>query len=312
MDLSQGWKSDTRFLVLVNHIDNDVSWVSRLKFPYIIYTKGDSATYKGKAESNLLKFISDYYDKLPENLIVVHDRERSCYHEGSLVDLLNDDTFEHRYRMSKMVGFWNWNTQKLGPISSLSGKMMQSGWWKKCMEPWLGPLDKCQNFTQGKNGYSQFVVSRDRIHSLSQKFYLNMYNWICESCLDEEAPQVDPITGFKNYPKNWNHPNSSYYVSLYLSSSWEFIFTAWKSTDNISVTLPDGRKMFAVYGADGYYHDVTGALLTRCFRDGSIVISHGENFNEIFGDNLYGVVKSLRVTIDGVTTSITEQRTVVL
>src|SRR5262245_23480909 len=93
------WPEPTRFLVIVNQYDGDVRWAERLHFPHIIYEKNKpekepfNAINKAKAETNLLKFISEFYDDLPENIIQVYQYEYKYHHDGSLVDILNSPDF---------------------------------------------------------------------------------------------------------------------------------------------------------------------------------------------------------------------------
>jgi hypothetical protein len=127
------WDANTPFLVIVNYYDHDVSWADKLIFPHVIYYKETpekepfSARNKAKSETNLLKFIVDFYDSLPQNVIIVHQYEKKFYHEGSLVDILNDPDFENKYKESKSKGFWNFNTQKLGSVAPQLGRMTESG-----------------------------------------------------------------------------------------------------------------------------------------------------------------------------------------
>ena len=158
------WTKDTPYLVIVNYYDHDISWAKSLKFPHIVYYKEKpeqepfSASNKAKSETNLLKFISDFYDDLPKNVIIVHQYEKKFYHKGSLLDILNDPEFETKYNNSKTLGFWNFNTQVLGNINYQVGRMIESKWWPECMEPYFGPIDGYIDFTNGKNGCAQFVL----------------------------------------------------------------------------------------------------------------------------------------------------------
>src|SRR3989338_1562989 len=180
------WTVDTPYLVIVNYYDHDVSCGARLKFPHLIYYKERpdqepfSAMNKGKSETNLLKFVSDFYDQLPQNLIIVHQYERKFYHDGSLVDILNDPNFETTYRNSITPGFWNFNKILLGNVAEQIPRMMESGWWPNCMEKYFGPIQSYGDFTLNKKACAQFVVSRDRIRSLPREFYANMYAWMVE------------------------------------------------------------------------------------------------------------------------------------
>src|SRR3989338_6522824 len=84
------WKEETEYVILVNYYDGDIEWTKRLKMPYIIYYKNRqdkqpySAINKGKSESNLCKFIYEFYDNLPKNIINVHQYEYKWHHDFPL------------------------------------------------------------------------------------------------------------------------------------------------------------------------------------------------------------------------------------
>lgn len=314
------WSEETPFLVIVNYHEHDVSWARELKFPYVIYHKETpekepfSASNKGKSATNLLKFIADFYDTLPQNIITVGEHNTKFYHDGSLVEILNDPEFETKYRASKSKGFRNFNTQVLGSVLPHYGRMVESGWWTDCMQPYFGPIEGYGDFTQGKKSYSQFVVSRERVHSLPKNFYSEMYNWIVENTLEEEEVTYDPVTLCPKYTTGWEHPNSDYHISRYMEWSWELIFSSWKSTEDISTLLPDGRSVYAIYGANNYFRDVTETVSKHCLDSDSnkIIIPETFNFNNTFSDHVYGSPKILRICVNDILTEITESRRVIL
>jgi hypothetical protein len=179
------WNTSTRYLALVNYYDHDVSWARKLRHPHIIYYKNQtdkepfSAANKAKGESNLMKFIADFYDSLPMNLIFLHQYEFKPFsHDGSVVDIVNHPEFEARYNASASVGFWSINRPRMESVSHHVDWMLESGWWPSCMEPYFGPIRDVGDFLLGKTCCSQFVVSRQRIHSLPREFYRNSYDWL--------------------------------------------------------------------------------------------------------------------------------------
>ena len=312
------WTPDTNFLVVINHHSpsNSIEWAERLIFPYIVYSSfpsetGGTATHKAKGEGTILKFVSDFYDKLPQNIVLVSDSERQFSQKGTSLQILNDANFPLSYKCSKTPGFWNWGVQKLGPVSQLSCKMMISGWWTQCMAANFGPMAKHGEFSSGKSAYSQFVVSRERIRALPKEFYSNMYTWIVENTIDEEPLVIDPITTFKDYPSTWTSPHSNHHVALYLRHCWELIFTGSKLGEG-SIVLSDGRRMSAVYGSKDIYLDVSSKVRDSFWQNGNIVVPSNVVFNDIFGDVAYGVPKSLRITINDQTIIISEYRTITL
>lgn len=121
------WDVNTEYLVLIGYYDYDVSWVKLLTLPHIIYFKDmpDMEPYtarnKGKGETNILKFIIDFYDRLPKNIINVHQYERKFYHKGSLVPYLNDadGSLKRAYSQSKTLGYMGINNQPIAILHQM-------------------------------------------------------------------------------------------------------------------------------------------------------------------------------------------------
>lgn len=305
--------SDQEFLVLIGYYDHDVSWAKRLKFPHIIYYKDQpdkepyNARNKAKGETNPLKFIADFYDDLPKNLIHLHQYEYKFYHQGSVVDILNDPKFPERYAASNTPGYWSFNNYVLGYLEQQIPRMLNSGWWKDTMEPYFGPIQSCGDFTLGKIGCSQFVVSRERIRSLPREFYANMYSWLVNNTLDEENVGYDPVTLCRLPTKNMSHPNSNAYTSRYMEWSWELIFTAYKKTEKIGRMLANNKELRVTYGFGNYYRDVTHIFITR-FIDkttGRMIFPRG-NLNSYFTDHVMNSPKTLRIEYNGMGVEINE------
>jgi len=322
---SKYWPVSTRFLVIVHQYDGDVRWASRLKFPHLIYEKNNpkkepfNAINKAKGETNLLKFIAEFYDDLPENIIQVYQYEYKAYHNGSLVDILNSPDFEKKYGQSKTPGFWNFNNIDMGPVAPQIPRMLESGWWPKAMAPWFGNIHDYGNFTQGKRSCAQFVVSRERIRTLPREFYNNMYSWLVTNTIGEVDTGFDPKTKTRLPTPLDNHVNSNYYTSRYMEWSWELIFTSHKPHEFIEVPYflresdpKNGIKKFgsisALYGAKKYYRDVTPEVIYQFMRNKEIVIPAVANFNNLFTDVVYQSEKTLIVTIDGQEYKIPEVR----
>ena len=83
-------------MVVVSHYKEDLSWLSRIRYKYVVYKKDQDDDYpynvpvnKGNEASAYLKYIIDHYDNLPEYVIFVHGHESDWHHEDSMVDKLN-------------------------------------------------------------------------------------------------------------------------------------------------------------------------------------------------------------------------------
>ena len=326
------WPVDCKFLVVVHQYDGDISWAKELKFPHIIYEKNKpglepfNALNKGKGETNFLKFLAQFYDDLPPNIIQVYQYNEKFYHTGTLVSILNDPDFEKKYLSSKTKGFYNFNNIILGSIlGNPRDRMVESGWWGTTMRPYFGEITEWGNFTMGRKGCAQFVVSRDLVRSLPREFYENMYIWIVSNTLDRAPAGMHLATKTRLSTPDDNESLSDYYTSRYMEWSWELIFTSYKPDGEETMIVGkveavegkevvDGRvekvegkiegkaeaiekvekgraeKVKALYGSMRYYVDVTHLLPS------SGIITKEMVFNDMFGDVLFGSAKELIIS----------------
>jgi hypothetical protein len=323
--MSVNWTLDTPFLVLIHQYDGDISWSSRLKYPYVIYYKDRSdkapftAPNKAKAETNILKFIVDFYDQLPKNLISVYQYEYKMSHSGSLVDILNDPNFENQYYNSQTPGFLNFNHVIMGKLYQYKPAMIESGWWKNTMQPFFGDIESYYDFTNGKKGCAQYVVSRDRILSLPKEFYQNMFQWLVDNTLDQEVPPFDPGHKSRISMPIDKHILSNWYTSRYMEWSWQLIYTCYKKSEDGSYFLckPEASKndsndiednkprnisILALYGAGSYQVNVTMKVLKSFLysdtQQAKLCIPKETSFNNLFSDLIYGQAKTLTITIN--------------
>ena len=73
-----------------------------------------------------------------------------------------------------------------------------------------------------------------------------------------------------------------------------------------------GKKVFAYYGANGSLREVTNEFINIFWKSDRFVIPKDVNFNEVFGDTVYGEVKHLGIMIDNTSIKITEDRDIKL
>ena len=304
--------TDYEYLVIVSYYDYDISWVKRLHLPYRIYYKNKpemepyNAKNKAKSESNILKFCYEFYDKLPQNVIFVHQYEYKWYHHGSLVDILNNPSLDTRFKNSKTEGYLNINSNKMGSVVGQIWKFKNSGWWKYTMEPFFGKIENLHNFTEGKGAAAQFIVSRNRIRSLPRYFYSNMYNWIVNHEFGQPGKR-NLLTNSRDISNVDNHIQSSYHLSRYLEWTYELIFGTYKKNEDwwLKLSVPshdkshdksqdkgiEDIKIRALYGADNYLVNVTSLTLKHFLLDSKLIINPNINFNETFADYLIGTEK---------------------
>ena len=277
------------FLVIVNYYDYNINWSKKLKMPYIVYYKNTpekepfTASNKGKSETNILKFIFDFYDNLPQNLIFLHQYEHKFYHKGSIVKIINDKTLPDKYKQSKTNGFYSVNSYVLGDIHPQIPKMLESKWWQSTMEPYFGPIHDYHNFTKGKLGCSQFIVSRDRIHSLPRNFYENMYKWIVKHTLLSENEYIarNPITKMRKPTAVDGHVLSNWHVSRYLEWTWELIFTVHKPWEKNYLEINE-KKVICLYGVGKYRINVNHIIKLHFLQQNTIYIPHSIDFANYF------------------------------
>jgi hypothetical protein len=295
------WTKDTEFLVIVNHYDHDISWTEKLELPFVVYHKDKpeeepfNAVNKGKSETNLLKFIFQFYDDLPKNIINVHQYEEKWYHEGSLVDILNDPMLKYKYELSQTPGYYSLNNYPLCDAPKKVKKMVKSGWWSNTMEKYFGDMEGYGNFTLGKQGGAQFIVGRDRIHSLPKEFYENMYYWIIENVSDEITVGIDPETLCRLAQETDFDLKSNYYMSRYLEWTWELIFATYKEGEEVYTE----NGVAAFYGSSNYYVNVTKIFVKYFLKGNSVSIPRSTRFHPYFGDPVFGNKKTLKVYING-------------
>jgi hypothetical protein len=87
-----------RVVVVIAHYNEDLSWVSMIKYDHVVYSKTlteganvhHQATNKGNEASAYMQYIVDHYDELPEYILFVHGHETSWHHNGSIVDIINE------------------------------------------------------------------------------------------------------------------------------------------------------------------------------------------------------------------------------
>lgn len=315
------WPESTKFLVIVHQYDGDVEWAKQLKFPHIIYEKEKpekepfSAINKAKGETNLLKFIAEFYDDLPENIIQVYQYEYKDYHEGSLVTLLNSPEFLQKYYQSKTKGFWNFNRYIWYEDPPVEG-MLKSGWWPDTMSKTFGSIHDYGSFLYGKKACAQFVVSRDRIKTLPREFYSDMYFWLVNNTHDDIGKVgIDPETKTRLPTAFDTNVNSNYFTSRCMEKSWELIFTTHKPHEKIALPVlvtksneMDNKITYisATYGFNKYFRDVTKELIYHFVQGNKIIIPAYTDFNQLFTDVVAFKKKTLYIQINGMEYKIPE------
>jgi len=216
----------TNFLHIISVYKGDISWVKDLEGQYILYYK-DKPQYDPYnnvnicgAETNILKFIIDFYDNLPDICVFTHPYNIKWTHQGNLYDRVND-IYKKRDNLL-LFGSLSFGSLSFGSLSHLvydikSNKnvkydfMKSTNWWNETMQEFFGdmPID----FSLGKTPASQFYVKSDTIRRLPKEFYINMLNFLLKKSI--------PGTLY-----NEDNPYNEFWMSRYMEWSWEFIFTS--------------------------------------------------------------------------------------
>jgi hypothetical protein len=199
-------------MVVVSHYKEDLSWLSRIRYKYVVYKKDQDDDYpynvpvnKGNEASAYLKYIIDHYDNLPEYVIFVHGHESDWHHEDSMVDKLNSlritkdytnlNDSRHNFKLTydKKQGFLlNGSTREIGPMNE---------WWDENMTQYFGDPWQYAPVINRDTCCAQFVIKRDNILRHSINFYKTQYKWLITTDLH------------------------NYYSGRYYEWLWKFIFS---------------------------------------------------------------------------------------
>jgi len=203
------------FLHIISIYNSDILWIQNLKGKYVLYHKNkpklepyNNINICG-AETNILKFIIDFYENLPEVCVFTHPYNIKWTHMGNLYDIVNT-LYTNKENLSD---FGSLSHLKYDESSNPHVKydfMKTSNWWSETMQDYFG--DMPANFALGKSPASQFYVRKNRIKRLPKIFYINMFNFLI----------VNSIKGTLYNPRN---KYNEYWMSRYMEWSWEFIFT---------------------------------------------------------------------------------------
>lgn len=176
--------------IVVSRYNRDTSWTEKFKviFPdsnIMIYDKEkpenpyNVPVNKGNEASTYLKYIIDYYGKLPEYTFFCHDEEFAWHHSGSVIDHFDIAI------LSKQK-YYNVNDKIiLGDIKGNDyGYQAILDWYSDFIEPYI-PIKTlpAADWTSGYRGSAQFLVHRDLIHNLPKEFYEKLYTWITSTHL---------------------------------------------------------------------------------------------------------------------------------
>jgi hypothetical protein len=195
-----------RLVLCISHFQEDLSWLRTTRTRFMIVTKNTSPRFNGHAVqisvnrgnevSSYLRFISDYYDVLPEFTMFLHGHNQD-WHQYYPVSYI----VEH---LQFQKGFESINNVMVFPYDDKPKRLLKEMWPVNFQDelgdhPENGFRDKC---------CAQFVVHRDRIRLRSRAFYQRLYDYVIADGQDD-AGEGD---GY--------HHSMSYVVEMV----WHYIF----------------------------------------------------------------------------------------
>lgn len=181
-------------IIIISHFSekekkSNVDWVRKLielGFHTIVYDHKYSSTNpyyvkenKGREASVYLKYIIDFYDSLQPFTIFLQDEEKSWHHDGSIVDIIKN--------YEKKIKYHNFNNRCLALIKPNNLFPMMKDYFQKCLESYIGPIEKYGDWTAGYPCCSQFIVHRDYIRKYPKKMYEDMFKYMMDGRHDEKA-----------------------------------------------------------------------------------------------------------------------------
>jgi hypothetical protein len=166
---------------VVSRYNKNTDWVYKLDKvdKFFIYDKMKPTNpynvpvNKGNEASVYLKYIIDHYNDLADYTFFVHDEEYSWHHSGTIEQQLN-------YALDSNQKYYNINDQcVLGSILSHRWYGDILSWYDTYIEKYI-PISSLpsKDFTQNHRGSAQFLVHKSILTSLPLEFYVNLYNWI--------------------------------------------------------------------------------------------------------------------------------------
>ena len=294
------WKRDD-MLCIINFYDYDVSWARNLTIPYIIYykecndEKPYSALNKAKGETNLLKFIIDFYDKLPKYIVNQQQYNYKNLWSGNIIIKLNEKNLLRELENSPTKGFSKIIGYKLGRLSKNRNRLILSRWWKNTMAPFFGNINRYGDFTKDRVGCGEFIVSRENILSLPKLFYVRMYIWLCKCSIGKMSRGNITKNLTRKKSSIDKHILSNYYTSRYMEWSWEFIFTRkylpiyyrnlYKSKSNNTLNV--------FYGNSKKLINVTNKFKKLYVKNNRIIIDKKVNLKIVFRNMNKGITNFL-------------------
>jgi hypothetical protein len=164
-------------IVLISHYSSDLEWSKKINQPFVIYSKSIKNNNfinfnKGQEVPMYLKFIIDWYDKLPEKILFYHDHLNSPHQDFNSIQIINNINWDLDSYFSVNKREWYQTIDKNSKIEPEGINWIKNNWYifEKINLP---PIDKV-SFYSG----AQFVISKVLILQYEKSFYEYLYEWI--------------------------------------------------------------------------------------------------------------------------------------
>lgn len=138
--------------------------------------------------TSYLSYIIKHYDDLPENMIFIHDENKSWHHDGLITDNINKWIEEYE----KTNGYYEFNNSCTDKCGWCYKNKTFNQLWNQLFKNY-----KLENHIFDGTCCAQFIISKERIQKNSKEFYIKYYNWIVNNTTGEgNGDEKDPYSGF--------------------------------------------------------------------------------------------------------------------
>lgn len=177
--------------IVISHFNEHLGWTSRLKDPFVIYSRTLSGSYNyiphnlGREAYVYVKHIADNYTNLPDKCVFVHGCGTSWHHSGSMVGLIQTLNWDlDYYSLNNNYCQAHFHTTQ----SWESGNYVTNwGYVGSLWHDMFGDYLKRPTFELVSTGSAQFLVSKRRILAYPKEFYERIGNWLLTTDLDRRA-----------------------------------------------------------------------------------------------------------------------------
>jgi len=201
-------KTYNDYHIVCSKYNKNVDFLNEINIPYTIIDK-NTVPNKANEATSYLHYIINNYEKLPNNIIFIHDENESWHHDGKITDNIYNWINEYEKNGKLYYEFNNQVINKDDPIKN-GLNVAYNDFWDKCIKPKVGNVNDA--IPESGKCCAQFIVSKSQILINTKEFYNVMYNWLINNTNGEGNGNPDDIYSGHN-------------TSRYAEWSWRFIFS---------------------------------------------------------------------------------------